>query len=64
MERHRTLAPALRKVPTLPQAPREGERENPILLRYLRVKPCPIKRLRALVPAEHQVQQREAGRDR
>jgi hypothetical protein len=64
MERHRTLAPALRKVPTLPQAPREGQRENPKLLRYLRVKPCPIKRLQALVPAEYQAPYREVDRDR
>lgn len=62
--RHRTLAPALRKAATLPQAENRGEQENPLIERFLRVKPCPIKRLRSLAPAAHQAQQREAGRDR
>jgi len=63
MKRHRTLAPALRKAATLPQGEKRGERENQLIVRFLRVKPCPIKRLRSLVPAEHE-KQREAGRDR
>jgi hypothetical protein len=62
--RHRMLAPAFRGAPTIPQGDKKRERENPILQRYLRVKPCPIKHLRSLAAAEHQQQPREADRGR
>jgi hypothetical protein len=51
------------EMPAIAHNETEVERKIPLVLRFLRVKPCPIKGLRALATARYE-KQREAGRDR